>query len=198
MGCVGSGGKGPKCRLGRRLFANQVSTRCQFNCVECQLCLGKPVDLIVVERSDSLQYNGSMTKSYQCVQLNTGAGTQLSKIASLPVCVFFPGFTSHSDRVTFRQSTWNYQVTQRGFTWDLDFNVAYDFFTGSTPNLTVGAPHTNEIMIWTSVHYMVPVTERDPVTNKPIYLAQKLRLPGIIGNYSWFVLIVILYVAASQ
>lgn len=69
----------------------------------------------------------------------------------------------------------------------MNLNVAYDFFTGSTPNITIGATQTNEIMVWTTTHYMVPVTARD-IFGKPVYLAQGLRLPTV-GNYTWLVLI---------
>lgn len=61
---------------------------------------------------------------------------------------------------------------------DVTFNVAYDLFTAATSAL--GAPATNEIMVWPSTHYMVPVTNRD-ASGAVIYQAQNLK----IGAYTW-------------
>lgn len=77
-------------------------------------------------------------------------------------------------------TTWQYNLTTvPGKYYNLAYNVAYDFFTAASPS--AGAPHTNEVMIWTSWQYLVPVTPRDPITNKPVPVVTGLQLAG----YSW-------------
>lgn len=52
-------------------------------------------------------------------------------------------------------------------------------FTAASSNLA--APATNEIMVWTTTHYMVPVTNKDASGNI-VYLATNLNLAG----YTWY------------
>lgn len=74
------------------------------------------------------------------------------------------------------QSTWHYTVSAVPY-HELTYNVAYDFFTSNTSNLS--AKHTTEIMVWTSVQFMIPVSYK--VNNVSTPLVTNLTL----GSHKW-------------
>lgn len=75
------------------------------------------------------------------------------------------------------QTVWKYDLNTTRYS-DLTFNMAYDLFTANTSVLN--APSTNEIMIWPTTHYMVPVTTFD-LLGKVIIHTPNLTL----GGYTW-------------